>query len=160
MQIQFECPRCRTRGLTPDVTAGTALALCFGSLSFPCPNCSTPVSILTPILQAIAGAQRQTPEETASRSATIQEALAAHMRNLENQTTPACDREGDLGAAIALYEAGKYDEAFKLLQTCQRDPRQRRTAGRYLGLCLHAKGLDDLAIETFRSALENGTDTR
>ncbi|OGV78537.1 MAG: hypothetical protein A3K19_17945 [Lentisphaerae bacterium RIFOXYB12_FULL_65_16] len=51
------------------------------------------------------------------------------------------------------FQRGEFDDALKQLQVAQRNPQLRKRAGAGMGKCFVAKGLPDLAIETFTTAL-------
>jgi len=53
-----------------------------------------------------------------------------------------------------LFQRGEYQEAIKLLQEAQRDPKSRASATDYLGQAFYQLGWNQEAVDTFRSALE------
>ena len=59
----------------------------------------------------------------------------------------------ELGKRLHFFK--RYDEAIASFQEAQADPKLRSVALQYLGMCYHAKGWLDEAIQTFRRAIEN-----
>lgn len=68
------------------------------------------------------------------------------------------DAEYRFEYGIALYERDRFDEAMKQFQSAQRNPRFRRRAQLYVGKCMAAKGMLEMATEQFEAALGESTD--
>ncbi len=60
--------------------------------------------------------------------------------------------------AELLYEAGEIDEALAQYQQAQKSPQHRLASLNGMGLCFLAKGMDDLAVRQFETALEGEVD--
>jgi tetratricopeptide (TPR) repeat protein len=56
---------------------------------------------------------------------------------------------------VRYFRGGRFDEAIPLFQSARNDPRNRASAGMYLGRCFFRKGYHSQAISTLREAIQH-----
>jgi tetratricopeptide (TPR) repeat protein len=78
--------------------------------------------------------------------------LAAYIERVEKYPT---DLRLRFELAVRYFRGGRFDEAIPLFQSARNDPRNRASAGMYLGRCFFRKGYHSQAISTLREAIQH-----